>query len=121
MYRSCYICGEIYGIEEHHVYEGRGRRKLSDKYGMVVDLCNKHHKGSNDSAHFNQDINLKLKCIFQEIFESQYDKETFIKTFGQDYIEKAKHRGMNNPMLKEFEDLYRGDRKKNIWIQEASE
>ena len=42
--RECYLCRKWYnlhttrGLEEHHILFGRGRRELSERYGLKVWL-----------------------------------------------------------------------------------
>lgn len=73
----------------HHVYEGTGRRKLSDKYGLTVWLCAKHHNMSDEGVHFNRMLDLALKQAAQKKAMRHYswDVESFIKIFGKNYIE----------------------------------
>ena len=43
--KECYLCRRFYnlrttrGLEEHHILFGRGRRELSERYGLKVWLC----------------------------------------------------------------------------------
>lgn len=43
--KECYLCRRFYnlrtvrGLEEHHILFGRGRRELSEQYGLKVWLC----------------------------------------------------------------------------------
>ena len=32
--RSCYFCGSVVGLEEHHIFAGTANRKISEKYGL---------------------------------------------------------------------------------------
>ena len=47
--KECYLCRKRYnlrttrGLEEHHILFGRGRRELSERYGLKVWLCHDHH------------------------------------------------------------------------------
>ena len=40
--KECYLCRRFYnlrtvrGLEEHHILYGRGRRELSERYGLKV-------------------------------------------------------------------------------------
>ena len=42
--KECYLCRRFYnlrttrGLEEHHILFGRGRRELSERYGLKVWL-----------------------------------------------------------------------------------
>ena len=43
--KECFICrvnydvATLYGLHEHHIFEGTARRKLSEKYDLKVYLC----------------------------------------------------------------------------------
>lgn len=115
--QECYICGKI-GAEEHHVFGGNGRREKSEKHGMKIYLCNKHHNGGGSSVHQNYMMGLKLKCIFQNIFESRHSKKEFVAEFEKDYLAIAMAMGKLNPMLREFWELEKPNRTKNPWIKE---
>lgn len=80
---GCLICGNPY-VECHHVCFGRGRRQLSDKYGLTVYLCHEHHRG-NLGVHFNPGLDHKLKQMAQRRFEEVYN-EDFVKVFGRNYL-----------------------------------
>ena len=74
-------------IHKHHIYEGTGRRKLSDKYGCWVYLCARHHNMSNEGVHFNKDLDLTLKRICQKKWETKYgNRDKFIRVFGRNYM-----------------------------------
>ena len=86
--KFCIICGTRLNIHRHHIYEGSGRRKLSEKYGCWCYLCAKHHNMSNEGIHFNKKLDLKVKQKCQEVWESQFgNREDFIKVFGKSYLD----------------------------------
>lgn len=81
----CYICkGQAECI--HHIFYGTANRKNSDKYKLVVPLCNKHHNMSNNSVHFNREMDITVKKIAQRKFEEIHGHEEFIKIFGKNYL-----------------------------------
>lgn len=82
--KECYFCGTTIGLEEHHIYEGRNRQN-SEKYGLKVWLCNRHHT-SDEGVHFNPLLARLLKIIGQLYFERTYD-EDFISIFRRNYKE----------------------------------
>lgn len=82
--KECYFCGTTSDLHSHHIFEGRNRQN-SEKYGLKVYLCSKHHNLSNDSVHFNPIYMNLLKKIGQLYFEKTYDKE-FIKIFKRNYL-----------------------------------
>ena len=82
---NCFVCGSPY-VEVHHVIYGTANRKLSDKYGLIVPLCNEHHRGQT-GVHFNRDFDLHLKKLAQEKFNSVYGADkSFIEIFGKSYL-----------------------------------
>lgn len=57
--KECYLCRRFYnlrtvrGLEEHHILYGRGRRALSEQYGLKVWLCHMHHNEPPLGVHFD--------------------------------------------------------------------
>lgn len=85
--KFCLICGTPLNIHKHHIFEGTGRRKLSEKYGCWVYLCARHHNMSNEGVHFNKPLDLKLKQQCQKAWEYQLGtREQFIMLFGRNYL-----------------------------------
>lgn len=81
----CYVCGSPY-IHIHHIFFGTANRKISDKYGYVVPLCQEHHTGSA-GVHFNKSLDLHLKKLSQEHFEAHIgQREDFRRVFGKSFI-----------------------------------
>lgn len=84
--KECFVCKTTYGLHEHHIFEGTGRRKQSEKYGMKIWLCGRHHNLSNEGVHFNKELDLRIKRIAQKKFEETYKDLDFIKIFGRNFI-----------------------------------
>lgn len=82
---GCIICGSPY-VEHHHVFFGTANRKVSDKYGYVVELCHYHHNEPPMGVHFNKEFDLMLKQQCQRDFEKNHTREQFIKEFGRSWI-----------------------------------
>jgi len=86
--RYCLVCGSPINIHKHHIYEGTGRRKISEKWGCWCYLCARHHNMSNEGVHFNKTLDLKLKQQCQKAWEYQYgSREEFIESFGKNYLD----------------------------------
>ena len=85
--RECFICGCASWLERHHVFGG-ARRKKSEKYGLVVDLCHYCHNEPPDGVHHNKDTMLMLHRAGQEkaMRENDWTTERFIKEFGRNYL-----------------------------------
>lgn len=93
----CYLCGKpaywredgLYErIEEHHVFFGNPRKKLSEKYGLKVylhgDGC---HRNGKDSPHKNRIIADMLRAAGQKRFEEVHgSREEFVEVFGKNYL-----------------------------------
>jgi len=86
--RTCYICGAAGYMEEHHVFYGSANRKKSEKWGVKVHLCYRHHRDLMDGVHGNAKLDRWLKQEGQQAFERIYGHEKFMKEFGKNYIEK---------------------------------
>lgn len=89
--RECYICREIYcvksvwGLEEHHVFGGP-RRALSERYGLKIYLCRRHHNTPGEfAAHFDPDVRNWLHRRAQRAFVARHDREQWMEVFGKDY------------------------------------
>lgn len=85
--KECLVCGTSYNLHDHHIFFGTSNRKQSEKYGLKVWLCARHHNMSSEGVHFNRHLDLKLKKMAQEYYESHYGtREEFRKEFGKSYL-----------------------------------
>lgn len=84
--RECYVCGTTRDIHEHHIFEGIANRRQSEKYGMKIYLCGRHHNMSNQGIHFNKELDISVKQMAQEIFEQTHTREEFREIFGKSYL-----------------------------------
>lgn len=84
--KECLVCKSPY-VEDHHVFFGRGKRQLSEKYGLKVWLCYRHHRDSKAGVHFNKTLDTKIKQMAQREFEAEYTREQFIQIFGRNYLD----------------------------------
>lgn len=93
--------GECSGVlEEHHCIYGRGRRKISDREGLVVYLCSYHHRGTKGvHGKYGADLSLQIKMAAQEAWERKYiesypyenhaeeaAREEWIRMMGVNYL-----------------------------------
>lgn len=84
--KECLICKTPYNLHRHHIYEGTGRRKTSEKYGCWCWLCSRHHTGDK-GIHFLKDVDLQLKAECQKRWEAVYGSRTeFMILFGRNYL-----------------------------------
>lgn len=84
--RECYVCGTTRDIHEHHIFEGIANRRQSEKYGMKIFLCGRHHNMSNQGIHFNKELDTAIKQMAQEVFEQTHTREEFRAIFGKSYL-----------------------------------
>lgn len=85
----CLICGSPQHLHRHHICSGYGRRQLSEKYGLWVYLCARHHNMTDFSVHRDSKLDLILKQQGQKAWEDQYGtREDFIKIFGRSWLEE---------------------------------
>lgn len=87
--KECWFCGSPY-VEDHHIYFGPNR-KISEKCGFKVWLCNYHHTGSisgnsRQAVHFNREKDLELKRTCQLKYEKTHTRASFIKLIGRSYL-----------------------------------
>ena len=84
--KECFICGTYRNLHEHHVYGGVANRPKSEKYGLKVYLCARHHNGSSASVHHNNKMKEDLEKFAQRTFEDKYSHEKFMEVFHKNYL-----------------------------------
>ena len=87
--RSCYFCGSVVGLEEHHIFVGTANRKISEKYGFKVWLCHTHHTGSH-GAQYDKDLNILLKQEAQKAFEVHHSRAEWMDLIRKNYLREEK-------------------------------
>ncbi len=93
---TCYLCVKLHSdysekcTQEHHAIHGAGRRKLSEKYGLKVYLCFRHHTadGGSEAVHRNAETDLFVKREAQKAFERRWPTLNFREIFGKNYLEE---------------------------------
>lgn len=89
----CYLCAVLHNdytykpTQEHHVVFGSGQRKLSEEYGLMVQLCMDHHKDGPEAAHNNQEVRELLCRDAQEAFMMAYPELDWNEIFKKNYLE----------------------------------
>jgi hypothetical protein len=84
--KQCLVCGTTYNLHSHHIFYGTANRKVAEKYGLKVWLCQWHHTG-NDGVHFNRHFDWYLKKMGQRHYEAKYgSREDFRRDFGKSYL-----------------------------------
>lgn len=84
--RECFFCRSRLSLECHHVYFGTANRRVSDKHGLVVWLCNEHHTGGDVSVHRCRVMDFVLRRVCQYVFECGHSHEEFMRLIGRNYI-----------------------------------
>ena len=85
--KTCWFCGTTQNLHCHHIFPGVANRKKSEQHGMKAYLCGMHHNLSNESVHFNRDMDLMLKKHAQQVFEDKIGtRDYFIKEFGKSFL-----------------------------------
>lgn len=83
----CYICGNAYYPDVHHIYGG-GNRPVSDTNGFWVYVCRRCHTYANYSIHKDPDhkwdLELKQRC--QQEYEKTHTRDEFIRKIGRSYL-----------------------------------
>ena len=82
----CFICRKT-PVEIHHIVFGTANRDLSDKFGLVVPLCEKHHRTGQHAVHQYRAADLYFKKLAQERFAEFYPHHNFQQIFGKDWNE----------------------------------
>ena len=98
---ECFLCGKYGPTEVHHIFYGSGRRKISDREGLIVYLCSECHRGTK-GVHGRDGGQLgdRLKRIAQEAWEKRFiqleypyrlhaedaAREAFIRMMGRNYL-----------------------------------
>ena len=84
--KECLVCKTTFNLHKHHVF-GAANRPLSEKHGMTIWLCARHHNMSNEGIHFKKDLDIKVKEYAQSIFEANLgDRNDFRRIFGRSYL-----------------------------------
>ena len=84
--KECFFCGWTGGLHKHHVIFGRGYREISERLGLWVWLCPKHHNMSNEGVHFNRTRDLELKRYAQRKYEESHSHEEWMDVIGRNYL-----------------------------------
>lgn len=83
--KECWFCGARARLEEHHIFAGTANRRISEKYGLKVWLCNDHHTGAK-GAQYDPERNLELKQEAQRKFEALYSHDMWMRLIRKNYL-----------------------------------
>lgn len=88
-YGTCFLCGKVGPLEEHHVFPGALRKK-SEKHGLKVGLCGDScHRNGRTSAHQCRETADALKqfCQIRYMVQHRASVSDFRAEFGKNYLE----------------------------------
>lgn len=89
--KECYICRHCYNLvtvdnlERHHVFDGAGRRELSDRFGLTVWLCHRHHNEPPGGVHFNAIAMANLQSDAARMFDMLHGDGSCQRIFGKNF------------------------------------
>lgn len=78
----CYVCGKP-RQQFHHIMNGAYRKK-SEKYGLIIPICEQCHREVHDSP--DQELNRKLKADAESKFLMIYSFDTWMSAFHKNYL-----------------------------------
>lgn len=85
--RYCICCGKE-ATAVHHLIMGTANRKLSDKYGLTIPLCDACHNMSEGytvcQIHDNPRAEDLSKMLGQAIWEKNYYKDLYYELMRDD-------------------------------------
>lgn len=86
--RECWVCGNTIGLHSHHIFYGSGRRNISEREGLKVWLCARHHNASDEGVHYNGDLDRRLKILGETVWceKNEATPDDFIKLMGRNYL-----------------------------------
>ena len=87
---TCFLCKRnrhAGQLELHHIFGG-ARRKLSDKYGLCVTLCEECHRLGKHAVHQSAETMQYLHEYGQRkaMIENGWTAEQFREVFGKNYL-----------------------------------
>lgn len=83
--RYCLLCGTTNDLHRHHIFGGANRSN-SEEDGLWIYLCAKHHNMSDNSVHFDSDLNLSIKKLGQKRYEMEHGHDAFMERYGKNYL-----------------------------------
>jgi len=85
--KQCFACSCNQNLEDHHIFNGPNR-KLSEKYGLKVLLCMKHHRDNIIGVHGqNTALRKTLQQLAQREFEKVYGHDKYMQVFRRNYLD----------------------------------
>lgn len=99
--KECYLCrkdadllgyiGDLTssGLDRHHVIFGTAGRKQSEKLGLWVYLCKKHHNEDHGAfaVHYNKTIREELCKDAERAYLREHTFEDWMSVFGKNWLD----------------------------------
>lgn len=73
----CAICGNSYGVEDHHIVFKSQVKPLDKCPYNHVYLCQTHHRDHRQGVHFNKELDTHFKNQFKAKLEELFTEETY--------------------------------------------
>ena len=83
--KECWVCGTTLNLHNHHIFYGPNKPN-SERLGLKIYLCARHHNMSNGGVHFDPELDDKIKIMAQKKFEETHTREEFMAIMGRNYI-----------------------------------
>lgn len=84
--KECFFCHSTQNLEKHHCISGIANRKIADRTGLWVWLCQMHHTGSQGVHTSRSDLKKELQRYAQEVFEQSHSRQEFRELFGKSWL-----------------------------------
>ena len=93
---KCYLCGcYVEYPDTHHCLHGTANRRIADREGLYVYLCQNCHTLGDKAVHRVPEIDRRLEREAQEVWEERYRsvvnpegdaRAEWMRLFGKNYI-----------------------------------
>lgn len=86
----CYISGDTWNVEPHHIFQGKAYKALSEKYGFMIPLRSDWHRTAKYSIHQDRNLSIDYKIRCQEYYINCLGKtrEEWLEEFGRWWTEE---------------------------------
>jgi len=84
--RECFVCHSKGWLERHHLFFGPALRTISERMGLVIWLCEYHHRDNKHGVHGNRKLDLELKRMAQRKYEETHSREEWMEKIGRNYL-----------------------------------
>lgn len=88
--RICFLCmcmeddTSFKHTQEHHVFGGP-RRGISEREGLKIYLCERHHVYGPYAVHANEEVNRRVKAWAQRMWQREHPDGDWMELMGKNY------------------------------------